>query len=301
MVKFLKKIILFGLPIIVIGIILEVLLRNIPNDYKLKNEYLKNNSKNIEVLILGSSHSYYGLDPEMMSGEVFNASYVSQSLEYDFKIYNKFKDNLTRLEYIVIAIDYSTLFSKLSITNESWRLKNYAIYQGYDLGWSLKSNFELFSMKFNINTTRIFNYYWNGKTSVTSSDKGYGSDKRNNKDLIQSGKAAAKRHTKEDKSFYIENLTYLDEIIASAKVNDVKVLFYSSPCYHTYMRHLDQIQLNLVLTTMDSICKVHSHCVYHNLMEMDSFSNVDFRDADHLSRPGAIKLSGYMDSLIKVN
>ena len=87
--KFITKLIIFCLPILLGTLVLEVLLRNIPNDYSQKKEYLDENSSEIETLILGSSHSFYGLNPKYFSSKTFNASHISQSLNYDYKIINK--------------------------------------------------------------------------------------------------------------------------------------------------------------------------------------------------------------------
>jgi len=50
--KYLKHITLFLIPILICAVALETFTRNIPNSYKLKKEYLKNNSNEIEVLAL---------------------------------------------------------------------------------------------------------------------------------------------------------------------------------------------------------------------------------------------------------
>ena len=39
----------------------------IPNVYRLKNEWLSKNSSNVELLVLGNSHCYYGICPEYFS------------------------------------------------------------------------------------------------------------------------------------------------------------------------------------------------------------------------------------------
>ena len=67
MKKFLYIFLIFGLPVLVIGGTLELLLRNIPNGYELKSEYLKTNKKTIKTLLVGSSHILYGINPEFLS------------------------------------------------------------------------------------------------------------------------------------------------------------------------------------------------------------------------------------------
>ena len=65
MKKFLLYILKIILPILFFFLVLEIAIRNIPNDYKLKQKYLQQNTAEINTLILGSSHTYYGLKPNL--------------------------------------------------------------------------------------------------------------------------------------------------------------------------------------------------------------------------------------------
>ena len=89
---------LFILPLIIIVLSFEILLDKIPNDYRYKKEYLDQNSDRIKVLFLGSSHVYFGINPTYISLNSFNASYYSQSLDYDFEILKKYSNNWSQLD-----------------------------------------------------------------------------------------------------------------------------------------------------------------------------------------------------------
>lgn len=147
MKRFFKKICTFFIPIICVLGFLEILVREIPNDYSLKKNYLTKHSDEIEVLFLGSSHAYYGINPDYITSyNSFNASYISQSLNYDYKILKNYGSNLSSLKAIVIPIDYLTLYGSLETGVEKWRAKNYIIYyQMYQLD-NIKNYFEIFLM-----------------------------------------------------------------------------------------------------------------------------------------------------------
>ena len=74
---FIKKIAIFLILITSIAVISEFLLRRIPNDYSYKRAYLDVQSEDVEILIFGSSHSFFGIDPSYFSDRCFNASHVS--------------------------------------------------------------------------------------------------------------------------------------------------------------------------------------------------------------------------------
>lgn len=298
MYKFILKSIFFLLPFFILTIAMELMLRNIPNDYNYKNQYLTDNSNNISKLFLGSSHTYYGINPEFISGRAFNASHISQSLDLDNEILKKFNNNWKELKLIIIPIDYFTLFARLSNGKEKWRIKNYNLYYDMNLSNSISENLEL--MNFKINIERINAYYFFNKTSVTCSELGFGINYKDSIDLIKSGKTAASRHTKKDLSYLQNSINILNEIINFASKNNIKIIFYTSPAYKTYVSNLNENQLNLTINKITELADNNINCTYINLLDDTRFSSDDFRDADHLNPNGAKKLTLILDKLISV-
>ena len=90
---------------------LEVLIRNIPSDFKDKRDYLEAHSNEIETLILGSSHSFHGLNPEFFSSKTYNAAFSSQILFYDLEILRRYESDLTELEWVILPISPPLLYS----------------------------------------------------------------------------------------------------------------------------------------------------------------------------------------------
>jgi hypothetical protein len=298
MKNFINKTTFFLLPLIIFILLMEPLLRIIPNDYNYKKEYLINNSNNISKLFLGSSHTYYGINPSFVSGNAFNASHIAQSIDFDYEIIKKYKNNWNELEYIIIPIDYFTLFSRLSDGIEYWRVKNYNLYYDMQLSNSLSENSELMSVNFKSNLSRIISFYLLNETSITCSEFGFGSNYKKSKDLVNTGESAALRHTAKHLSKLNESVEILKEIISFASKNNIRIIFYTSPAYKTYVSNLDLNQLNLTINTITELAEKNSNCNYFNLLEDSSFNSSDFRDADHLNPEGAKKLSLKIDKLI---
>ncbi|OCB78491.1 hypothetical protein [Flavobacterium crassostreae] len=128
MSKFIKLFALFLIPILVVMTSFELLLRNIPNDYSYKKKYLDAKSDGIEVLFLGSSHIYFGINPEYITKKSFNVAHSSQSLNFDLEIIKKYKNRWKNLKYIIVPIDYFSMYTTLEDAIEKWRVKNYSIY-----------------------------------------------------------------------------------------------------------------------------------------------------------------------------
>jgi len=299
MKRFVIKTIYISLPILVVAILMEILLRNTPNDYLFKKQYLDKHSSEIEILILGSSHSFYGFNPEYFSSNTFNASHISQSLNYDFEILKKYQDQFKNLKTIILPISYFTLFGKLEAGSESWRVKNYIIYYDLNSSKSLIDYSEVLSNRINVNIKRIASYYVLGNSTISCTDLGWGMsyNSKNARDLAETGKTASKRHTREDinsdkyQQIFQENIFILESIIQWSNKNNVKILLLTPPAFKTYRQNLNQEQLKITINTTSDICSKYDNCIYDNLLSDTNFVATDFYDADHLSEIGAKKLS----------
>ncbi len=301
MKRLLRYFVIFFLPILIIGTMVEIMLRRIPNDYQLKKEFLDQHADSLEVLFLGNSHAFYGVNPKYISSPSFNAGDISQSLDYDLEILKKYKNHWNNLEYIAIPISYFSLYSALEDDVEAWRIKNYLLYFGIRKSHKLADHTEILSNRLGLNLKRIYNAYVRNMTYITCSALGWGlgytSKKKN--DLDKSGIIAAEKHTDMIKKPIDENLKIVRQISAFADARGVEVIFYTPPAWHTYTENLDDITLFKTVSTMTRIDKQYQNVHYYNLLTDHHFQKTDFFDADHLNEIGAKKLTFMLDSLIK--
>ena len=298
MKRFILKTVLLILPIVILAVVMEYSLRQIPNDYVHKKNYLDRHAGEIQVLLLGASYAYFGLNPVYFLQNTFNASHISQSLDMDLAIFNKYRNNMDSLKVVVLPMSYVTLWSNLASGEENWRLKNYTLYYGIE-GKSLKNYSELLSNKFSINLRRLYEYYFQNKSEITGSKLGWGTTfkSENAVDLQESGKIAAKRHTVNDifseknTKIFEENLKILNSFFEFCNQRNIKLIFLATPTYYTYRENLDAEQLNKMVETMNDFIKNHPNTYYFNWMDDPDFVAKDFFDANHLNEIGAEKLS----------
>src|SRR5690625_3063825 len=306
MKHFLTKIFVFSLSIVAVSMFMVVLLRNIPNDYLYKKDFLDNHAAEVENLILGSSHAYYGLNPEYFSDNTFNASHISQSIDYDYELLKKYKDQLEGLKTIVLPISYFTLFERLEKGPESWRVKNYTIYYEINSSKSITSYSEVLANQLKINMQRLVEYYRFNNSAITSSSLGWGTsfNSENARDLIKTGKNTAIKHSVENmtsqkhQKIFDDNLETLNLILQWGESNDVEVLLFTPPAFKTYRRNLNNKQLTKTIKATKAICAKYQNCTYENLLSDKNLVAKDFYDADHLSEIGAKKLSRLIDEKI---
>jgi hypothetical protein len=298
MKKFLFHLLKIILPILFFFLVLEIAIRKIPNDYQLKKAYLDENATEINTLILGSSHTFYGINPEYFSKKTFNAAYVSQSLDLDYEILKEYNSELTNLKTVVIPISYFSLFETLESDVEKWRIKNYVMYYGFENNYQFTANFETLNNDIKENVKKTIKYYILNTSFITTSNLGWGTNfnSKNKKQL--KGEVTAKKHTAKNFDLYQENLNTLHKIITLCKKNNTKIIFITTPTHESYYQNLNKIQLEKTTNTISDLVNKNSNCDYLNLLNSEKFTRKDFYDADHLNEIGAKKLSLYLNKSI---
>ncbi len=287
------------MPVVAAGIVIEVLLRRIPNDYQQKKEYLDAHAPEIETLVLGSSHGMYGFNPAFFSGHAFNAAYVSQTLDYDLQILEKYSDRLTSLNTIVLPISYFTLYERLGEELEAWRIKNYMIYYEMNTANSLIDYTEVLSNQFVVNYDRLVSYYYKGESDLRCNRLGWDSvhTAASPKELGVTGRASALRHTVPDRqgkrvtAVFKDNLRILARMAAWSADRNVKLVLVTTPAFETYRENMESEQWRITIDIARGMATQYSNVRYYNLIADPAFTAEDFSDADHLSQKGAEKLS----------
>ena len=296
MKKFLFHLSKIMLPILFFFLVLEIAIRKIPNDYQLKKDYLDENAAEINTLVLGSSHTFYGINPEYFSKKTFNAAYVSQSLDLDYEILNTYKSKLKNLKTVLVPISYFSLFETLETDVEKWRIKNYVMYYGFENKYQFTDNFESLNNHLTQNVKKTVKHYALNKSFITASNLGWGTNFNSKNKKAFKGTFTAKKHTVTNFNLFDENLKSLHKIITLCRKNNVNIIFITTPTHKSYYQNLNKIQLEKTTKTISELVQNNSNCTYLNLLKSEDFYDADFYDADHLNEIGAKKLSLFLDA-----
>ena len=297
MKKFLFHLLKIILPIVVFFLVLEIAIRKIPNDYQIKKEYLEQNAEGINSLILGSSHTFYGINPKYFSKKTFNVAYVSQSLDLDYEILKKYDSKLKNLKTVIIPISYFSLFETLETDVEKWRIKNYVMYYGFKNNYQFTDNFETLNNDIKQNVKKTIKHYLFNKSFITTSNLGWGTNFNSKIKKNLKGEITAKKHTVKNFDLYKENLNTLLKIITLCRKKNIEIIFITTPTHKSYYQNLNKIQLEKTTITISNLVNKNSNCYYLNLLKSKKFKSDDFYDADHLNEIGAKKLSLLLDKL----
>ena len=299
MKNFLTKLLLFLLPIILAGGIAEGALRTIPNDYATKSEAVMDQADTLEVLFFGSSHTLYGIDPSVMRIEGYNLAHPSQSLDLDYRLYQRFAPHLPKLSTVVITVSSFSLFSTLATGLEKWRLANYAMYYDLDLPWSLENQTELFSNAFKTSALKLWRYYISKQNPIRINAFGFQAKPASSTlDFTESAILAASRHTYSDWSAFERQTKALTDFVAAATANGQRVILMIPPATAAYVERISTAQMEKTRKMLSELEASNPLVTVLDLLEDDRFELSDFYDADHLNLQGAHKLSELLDHMI---
>ena len=291
--KFLISCIVFIVPILVVTISLEIILRNLPNTYRYKYKWMMENAGNVEIIVLGNSHTFYGIRPQFLSGLAFNMANSSQGLREDLFLLEYYKDKYKKLKIVIVPISYYSLFwIELENDVEWYRERYYKMYMDYDRHSDLsKYNLEVSHRKSANNKLKAFSKH------VGCESLGNGLLSHND-DKLSDGISHVWRHEAMSNINDLHNLNYLKEMIRFCKANNAMLVLITTPCWHTYYDNLNQEQLSKMYELIDQIQKEFS-VPYLDYMKDIRFDSLDFADPQHLSDVGAEKLTKILNEDMK--
>ena len=130
-------------PLLILLGYTEYRLAQVPNSYNTKRRLLESKIEQIEIISLGSSHAYRGINPNFWEVLGFNLANSNQSLYYDYRLMSKYVDKMKNLKLVIVPVSYFSLETQLGETIEDWRSFYYFRFWGiinYDLSFLDISN-----------------------------------------------------------------------------------------------------------------------------------------------------------------
>ena len=303
MKKFLRYCALFALPILIAALPVEYIIRQVPNPYKYKYEWMQRNAEDVEVLVFGSSHTFYGIRPEFFDGKAFSLANVSQGIRQDLFLLKYWADRYKQLKTIIVPISFSSWFGHgLEYGTESYRCRYYKIYMDCDLysDWSLY-NLELSDMRTALG--KLGKYISNGN-DLGYDKYGWGDTyKLAEKKMAKwndgtEAEAAVKRHTVKNWDYIEMNYEQMKDIAEFCKSHGVQMVLITTPCWHSYYDNLNKEQLSKMYELTHRFQKEFD-VPYFDYLKDPRFKADDFYDSNHLSDIGAIKFTKILDKDIR--
>lgn len=269
----------------------EYIVRHIPNPYNTKHHWMQQHADSIEMLILGSSHAYYGINPLYLKAKSYNLANISQPYRYDYYLLTHYARHYQRLHTVILPVSYFSFFLK-GFEEEEWQGNiNYKIYMECPYYPDIsKYNLELSNLEvFRGKLQKAIN----GEPPRNCSALGWGNDytsdtKKDNWE--DTAPLAVAHHTATYRKYIGENIRHFEQIALFCKEHDIRLILVTTPTRPAYHNLLDTKQLTEMYEIIDSV-KQRYNLTYKDYLKDPRFTAEDFWDSDHLSDIGAEKFT----------
>jgi len=303
MKRFCVKLAVFLFLLLGILALLEAGFRHKPNIFKDKFNGLSSNADKVEVLFLGHSHTDEGIDPKVMEHVGYNMGFGYQNVYFDCYLLKHFIDRMTSLKCVVISASFIHIYDPLPDLKDlnGENLFNTIKYHLYcELDSVKQDRIPILDPKYNL---EIFNnppraYIENFKYYLGKRPQGDGNVTVSEDYLNKDGEYYASAHFgKEDRPYSKPHNYYIykemAQICQSRNIPFVLVLF---PSWHTYLDNVPNNQVEVTNYLLSELTKECSNCTVLDYSRDGRFDSSEFRDANHLNRKGAAKMTRILEN-----
>lgn len=298
--RFVTLVLLALMPAVVGVVVCEGLVRNHPNTYRYKHEWMLAHAGDVKTLVLGASQNYAGICPEMLDS-AFNLANVSQHYEHDWALLKQYGDRLKSLKTIIISIDDCMPFEgPMEEQADEFRVTSYQLYMNYHKHSSLsKYGAEIFHYDiFRRKLDRVFAHNLSVDCDSLGQSQSFFTPKKFNlRQMHKSASLTLKNHACRDRSHILGNVHYLCEIARWCKTHDVRLVLTTPPLWEGYVAILDPWQQHMTIAIAQQLSRIFG-LEYYNHMTDTRFQGTDFHDASHLSKQGAQKFTAILKTEI---
>jgi len=303
--RFLKNVLFFVIPFLLLFIGVEVYLEQYPSTFQLKVKYINSNKNIIEILILGSSHNQNAINPEYLSNfKSANLAFGSQDLQLDNKLLEKYISQLPHLKYVILELSYYTLEYK----NDNNYERNNLYLRFYHINnFGRKTNILDYSIflsnpKLNLFIKKTAVNKYGFATELSKFEKEFNRFKNLNYDenLIKkdTDNIIITRHKYENIIAYNENIKIFENMIKLCIRNNVKPIILIPPVYISYYEEMLPKKKQRRDDFAKYIIEKYSSVILFNFEYSNNFLVTEFKNEDHLNPAGAEKFTKIIDNLL---
>ena len=287
--KFYIVIILFLLPLFMFMGGVEYTVRQIPNYYSYKYDWMELNAEEVETLVLGNSHSLNGVIPRYLGKNTFNLALPGQTLKYDAYLFFRWSNRYQNLKMVIWTISDFSFF----IDHAEWIGETYGkIY--------LKSPFHSDFSRYNIEMLEFKPlhskiYHWFTSNEDYDTERGWQPLYLKDKDqsiwkykIDQNNRP--KLNTNESLDNIASNYVLVSDVIKYCQNRNIRIALISTPYYNDYNNALNKMK-RVIMSELIGNLQDEYDVSYMNYQQDNRFCADDFFDPTHLSEIGAEKFT----------
>jgi len=286
---FFKKNVQYLVVVLTIAMLLNFLVfpKN-TNVLSFKNNLLKDSLS--EVLVLGNSHTFFGVNPSLMEHKTINIASKSRKIETDFLILKKNKDKLRHLKMIVLPISYYTLFTEDLTVEEKRLYYNYFEIDSYDQG-ALRNSLVLHESFKELVEDALGKPLKISKLGWRANSESY---EFNQDEIIERIGDINQRISRKNR--INENVTYLKGIARICTQLKIKLMLLLPPYHPDFYKATENAYDSKIKRIIGSLGLKNASLI--DSKELHIVSDELFENVDHLNKKGAHYFTIKLDSII---
>lgn len=314
--NFLKKTLLFLILPLAIILFFDFSLRMQNTLHKEKYEGAKKVLDSIEILILGTSHAHYEVNPDVFDLYAYNLANLGQSIYFDKRITLSLLPKMKQLKYVFISIGYHSFAYSSQFDKDFWSYYGNGIkYKdmnyfpanlsptlfGYTprVAFAMLKNRYLNLHKYGSNIIDFevqdgVNLYkpaikgfvaFEGRDTINFNPEAYTISSNWYTEVIE------KSNEKEE---IIKDLEHFIEILLAKGITPI---LFTPPTYREYNTYLNSSYIEDNQKTSKATALKYG-IEYWNFLNSDRFSINDYYDMEHLNRKGALEFTTMLNDSI---
>lgn len=304
--KLLTHIILFFIPVMVASVLVEYLVREIPESYQYNATRLEKHNDDIEVLILGSSQSMNAINAKLIGAPTLNLASGDQHHDTDFKLVKALLPRLPKLKTVVLEVSYNH-FEMQHNGPDFWKNSVYLDYYGIN-------NFEhltyfkdksLFLSQHTLFSKKLYDYYIKHERNTGFNAFGFdtlnynGTFKKLNYDEAIIANRNIKINLEPSLDTWHINSELFIEMIDYFRSKNIQVIVAQVPMHRSFLAKREPIILRRKNEVITHIKSKYPEVIHVNREEDTLRFNVrDFINPSHLNPKGAAKYTKILSGMI---
>ena len=288
MKRFVGHIVLFSVLVLAFFAAGEAYVERMPNPSRDKHQWMERHAGEVTTLILGNSHTFYGIRPDSLPECAFSLAQVSQTYRYDDYLLHNY--DMPWLKRVVIPFSYMSLWEDFESQEDKWfNAIRYCLYMDCDIH------------------SRLSRYGWECRAIPSFKEKlkglmqppqlswdslGWGTNYVGHRfEQWDNGRQRVDENTYQDTAVVALNMGYLTRMLTWCREQSVCVVLVEPPVSATYHACKNAFQDSVNKMCINDILRRFPEVRYLDLEQDSRFVADDFYDADHLNVKGAEKLT----------
>jgi hypothetical protein len=240
-----------------------------------------------EVLILGSSHSHFGIVPRLLSQPSVNLANAAQDAYYNCALARRYVPLMPNLKRVLLEVEIRGWENTVERTGDAWRIAAY--YWEFGIApeqWNLNSTLELAAF-------RAKGPNFKKMDKPLFDDRGWVPREGNLSHFM--GRIISRWHTEGIRSREIElHLKEVGNTIRECQARGIDVVLVRLPAHQCYREALDKVAFERLKGMTQELVRTNA-VRYLDYYSDGRFGDEDFYDPDHLNLRGAEKFTRFLD------